>query len=145
MDGGGDRLAEHRAVVLRDKPRISDDDDSTVALRAYEPSKPLAEANDGLRESVVSEGTTALALDPLATRLDYRVAHLRERKTRDDDARKRLSRDVDALPERLCTEEDYIGIRLERLRESPSPCTSRRMPDSASGMAALSATAFIIS
>ena len=140
MDGGGDGLAKHRAVVLRDEPRISDDDDSTVALRADEPPEPLAEAYHRLRQRVVAEGTTALSLDTLATGLYYRVADLRERKTRDDDARKRLSRDIDALPERLCAEEDYIGIRLERLR-----CTSRRIPASASGMAALSATAFIIS
>ena len=76
MYGCGDRLAEHRAVVLRDEPRIGHHHYAAVALRADEPPEPLAEANDGLRESVVSEGTPAFALDTLASRLDYRVAHL---------------------------------------------------------------------
>ena len=79
MHRGGNRLAEYRSVILRNKSRIGNAHDSAVALGTDKTAETLTEFYHGFGKRVIPEGPSALPVELFGARLDDRIADLRER------------------------------------------------------------------
>ena len=88
----GSGLEERPAVGLRAHARIEDRDHPAVGVRADQPPDALAQLKHGGWKRVLAEPVSAECVDPLAPRLDERIAGRGERQLVDHEQRQRLAR-----------------------------------------------------
>ena len=87
-------------------------------MAADEAPEALAELEDRRRERVLGEPVSTLLRDPLAARLDERIARRGERQLVDHEQGERLPLNVHALPERRGGEEDRVDVVSEALEQA---------------------------
>jgi hypothetical protein len=121
-DGFGDAvgrkgLEEDLAVALAGDAWIEEDENAAVLERANEAAEALLESEDGFRDLVVEEGTTAGFFDSAHTGLDNGVGGNGERQAINDDATEGFALNVNSLPEAGGAEEDGVGGGAELFEE----------------------------
>ena len=104
------------AVALRHDARVGDDDDAAVGAAANESAETLLETKRRVRQHVLDEGIAALSDDRLAMRGGDRLGRDAKGELRDEQRTKRLTGNVDALPEGSGAEENGTP-RLAEARE----------------------------
>src|SRR4029077_12901309 len=101
------------AVVAAKDSVVEDDHRAAIRRGAYQPPKPLLQAQRGLRQRELAEGVAQL----LGARGEHRLSRHREWQADDDDAAQPVAGHVDALPEGRGSEQQRAVGLLERLEQ----------------------------